>query len=164
MCPADAVTMRATDTQFPRPMNRVDARILGDESIDDLPCAIGGIVVQKQKIAREPQRFDAPVEGLDILRFIIGRNENQAPKASHDSPFSAAIIVRTMSSNDTRGRQPVAVCSFSEFPHNGFTARRPSRTSCRSTTYSRQSSPTAENAISANSRTECRMPVARTKS
>src|SRR5579863_10320881 len=113
MCPADAVAMGAANTQFSRPMNRVDARILGDESIDDLPCAIGGIVVQKQNIAFEPQRFDAPVQGLDILRFIIGRDENQAPNANHDSPSSAAIIERTISSNDTRGRQPVAACSFS---------------------------------------------------
>src|SRR6266852_2023500 len=164
MCPADAIAVRAANTQFPSPMNRVDAWIFSGESIDDLPRAIGGIVVKKQNIVFEAQRLDAPVECLDILRFVIGGNENQAPKADHDFPPSTAIMVRTISSNDTRGRQPVALRSFSEFPQKGLTASRPSRTPCRSTTCSRQFNPTAENAISTNSCTEWRMPVARTKS
>ena len=89
MCPADAIAVRAANTQFSSPMNRVDAWIFSGESIDDLPRAIGGIVVKKQNIVFEAQRLDAPVECLCAAARISDGLES--PKANCAVVSSGAV-------------------------------------------------------------------------
>src|SRR5579864_5996692 len=154
MRPANTIAVGASNAKFSRAMNSMDTRIFDAQAINNRSCPVGRIIVKKEKVGREPERPNSLIERFDVFRFIVGRDENQAPKAVHVCPSSAATMIRTISSNGTRGRQPVAAWSFSARPQSGLAALHPSRTSLRTTTCSRQSTPTAENASSRNSRTE----------
>jgi hypothetical protein len=63
-------------TQFPGPVNHVQARLTGGKLIQQLACPIGRIVVHYNTLDIDQQSEDFIYQKFDILSFIICWNDN----------------------------------------------------------------------------------------
>ena len=80
---ADAVLVGAADAELAGPVHGADVGKLLREPVDDRPRAVGRAVVAKHEVRAEVERAEFAAHALDVLGFVVGRDEEECAAGGH---------------------------------------------------------------------------------
>src|ERR1051325_4406576 len=94
--PRDPLEVSAANALFARAMDHRDPSVGLRQTVEHFASAIRRIVVNEQKLPARIQREDEFADLLDVLAFIVGRDENQ--RGVHDCALWSLVRRGTWSS------------------------------------------------------------------
>ena len=77
--------MSAPDAELARSMDDLYVREFLRQTLDNFSGSVGRCVVAKKNVGPQLKRGQLATKPLDVLSFVVGRNENEKLRRFHES-------------------------------------------------------------------------------